>query len=108
MDLLFFEGQKYLAEVDVYWVQYGGGDPSEWIRKLAGRVPLVHMKDLGMVEGKQWTMEVGEGNMNFREILSACRDSSVEWFVVELDDCIRDSLDALRISKQGLERAMAR
>lgn len=33
MELLFDGHQKYSAEIDVYWVQYGGGDPAQWIRK---------------------------------------------------------------------------
>jgi len=49
--------------------QFGGGDPAQWIRKLRGRVPLVYLKDMGIREGKQIFMEVGEGNLNWEEIL---------------------------------------
>ena len=28
-------------EIDVYWVQSGGADPLEWIRKVAGRMKKV-------------------------------------------------------------------
>ena len=35
------------AELDTYWVQFGGGDPVAWCKKVAGRMPLLHMKDYG-------------------------------------------------------------
>jgi len=26
------------SELDVYWVQHGGGDPATWVRKVSGRM----------------------------------------------------------------------
>jgi len=37
-----------LAELDTYWVQAGGGDPVAWCKKMAGRMPLLHLKDYGV------------------------------------------------------------
>ena len=104
MEIIFDDviWKDYLAELDVYWIQYAGGDPSQWIRKFTGRVPLVHIKDLGVVDGKPMTMEVGEGNMNMPAILDACKESGVEWFIVEQDDSLRDPVESLRISKKFL------
>ncbi|MDH4179893.1 MAG: sugar phosphate isomerase/epimerase, partial [Armatimonadota bacterium] len=47
LDVLYEETDpRYLqSEPDTYWIQYGGGDPVHWCRKLKGRVPLLHMKD---------------------------------------------------------------
>ena len=78
--------------------------PGEWIRKYHGRVPLAHIKDYGIVEGKPMTMEVGEGNMNWPYILDACKDSGVEWYIVEQDDSLRDTVESLKISKTFLEK----
>jgi len=106
MEMIYNESiwANWLCEIDVYWVQYAGGDPSEWIRKYRRRVPLVHIKDYGIVEGKPMTLEVGEGNMNWPYILEACKDAGVEWYIVEQDDTLRDSLESLKISKAFLER----
>ena len=79
-------------------------DPAEWIRKFQGRVPLTHIKDLGIVEGKPVTMEVGEGNMNMPYILDACKYSGVEWYIVEQDDSLIDTVESLRMSKNYLEK----
>jgi sugar phosphate isomerase/epimerase len=106
MEIVFNEAnwKDYLVEIDVCWVQYAGGDPAQWLRKYSGRVPLAHIKDLGMVNGKPVTMEVGDGNMNLPYILDACRESGVQWYIVEQDDPLMDSIDSLRVSKDYLEK----
>ncbi|OQA47341.1 MAG: Inosose dehydratase [Chloroflexi bacterium ADurb.Bin325] len=115
LELLYAEADpRYLqAELDTYWVQHGGGDPVAWIRKLAGRMPVIHLKDMVMVEGGQDTWsgvtqamaEIGEGNLNWPAILAACEEAGVEWYAVEQDVCRRDPFESLRISYNNL-RAM--
>lgn len=92
-------------EVDTYWVQHGGADPALWIEKAAGRLPCVHLKDLGMkTDRTQIMLPVGEGNLNWDRIFEACRKAQVEWYIVEQDncngedpfDCLRRSLDFVR------------
>ncbi len=92
------------AEIDTYWVQAGGGDPAEWIRKYAGRVPVLHAKDMIIgPDNKQRFAEVGEGNLNWHAILSASKDAGVEWYCVEQDDCYeRDPFESLKISLENL------
>jgi sugar phosphate isomerase/epimerase len=86
-------------EVDTYWVQHGGGDPAAWIDRLAGRVPCVHLKDLGMKPDRtHQIMEVGQGNMNWPGILAACQRAGVEWYIVEQDTCYRDPFESVKIS----------
>ena len=91
---------KYVTgEIDTYWVQHGGGDPAAWIRMLTGRMFLVHFKDFRIVSGEQRFAEVGEGNLNWPNILEACKTTGVEWYIVEQDNCYdRDPFDSLKIS----------
>lgn len=91
---------KYVTgEIDTYWVQHGGGDPAAWIRMLKGRMFLVHFKDFRIVGGEQRFAEVGEGNLNWPNILEACKTTGVEWYIVEQDNCYdRDPFDSLKIS----------
>lgn len=91
------------AEIDTYWIQHGGGDPAWWITHLAGRIPLVHLKDMGVVGGQPAMAEVGEGNLNWPAILAACRQSGVEWYIVEQDICQRDPFESLAISLRNLK-----
>jgi sugar phosphate isomerase/epimerase len=109
LDIIYDESDpRYLqAELDTYWVQHGGGDPAAWIRRLKNRMPVVHLKDMAVVsEGwnvQQLMAEVGEGNLNWPEILSACQDAGVQWYAVEQDECQRDPFESLQISYQNLK-----
>ncbi|MGI8907323.1 MAG: sugar phosphate isomerase/epimerase family protein [Candidatus Sumerlaeaceae bacterium] len=87
------------AEIDTYWVQHGGGDPVEWCRKLKGRLPLLHMKDYKIGEdNKPDYAEIGNGNLNWRRIISTAERSGCEWFIVEQDTTPGDPFDSLKIS----------
>lgn len=90
-------------EIDTYWVQHGGADPSAWIDKVKGRVPTVHMKDMDIVQGKQVFAEVGEGNMNWPEILKACKDAGVVYYIVEQDVCLRDPFESIAMSLKNMK-----
>jgi len=105
LDIIFEESDaRYLqAEIDTYWVQHGGGDPAAWIRKVKGRMPVVHLKDMVIVDRKQVYAEVGEGNLNWSAILEACREAGVEWYAVEQDTCQRDPFESLAISFRNLK-----
>jgi len=105
LEILYEESDPaYLqAEIDTYWVQYGGGDPAAWCRKLKGRLPLLHLKDMGIQDNKQIMMEVGEGNLEWDTILSACREAGTQWYLVEQDVCQRHPLESLKISLENMK-----
>jgi len=107
LEILYEESDpRFLqSEIDTYWIQHGGGDPAAWIRKLAGRAPVVHLKDMAVIENKPTFAEVGEGNLNWPAILAACREAGTEWYVVEQDTCQGDPFDSLATSYRNL-RAM--
>jgi len=107
LDIIYEESDpRYLqAEIDTYWVQYGGGDPMAWIARMKGRMPVVHLKDMVIMGGQPAMAEVGEGNLNWPAILEACCKAGVEWCAIEQDVCRRDPFESLRISYENL-RAM--
>ncbi|TVR51247.1 MAG: sugar phosphate isomerase/epimerase [Puniceicoccaceae bacterium] len=87
------------AELDTYWVQYGGGDPVAWCEKMAGRMPLIHLKDYTFTtENKPTFCEIGNGNLDFRRIVAAAEKAGCEWFIVEQDTCPGDPFDSIRQS----------
>ena len=55
-----------------------------------------------VVEGRAVQTEVGNGNLDWPEILSACREAGAEWLIVEQDETERDSLESLAISYRNL------
>ena len=93
----------FTAEIDTYWVQHGGGDPIAWIKKLSGRIPLLHLKDMTMKGSQQLMAEIGEGNLNWQGILPAAKEAGVIWYIVEQDTCQRDPFESLAISLRNLK-----
>ena len=65
---------------------------------------IVHLKDMAIKDGQQVFAEVGEGNLEWPEILQACREAGVEWYLVEQDTCQRDPFESLEISLRNLHR----
>lgn len=103
--------------IDTFWIQFGGGDVVAWLEKLAGRIPVVHFKDLGIyhkldlqtpkgggldfsspIGFQQIMTPVGSGNMDFERITAACKAAGTKHVLVEQDICQGDPLEALRQS----------
>lgn len=105
MELLFEHASPLLkAEIDTYWVQHGGANPASWIKKLTGRIIVVHLKDMAVINNEQVMAEVGEGNLEWPAILAACTQAGVEWYAVEQDICYRDPFESLAISLRNLQQ----
>ena len=93
-------------ELDVFWVSVAGHDPAETLRKHAGRVPLVHLKDkaAGLVSQfnekvtPETFKEVGNGSIDFAAVLAAAQEAGVEHYFVEQDQTTGDPLASLRQS----------
>ncbi len=105
LEILFDETDpRYVqAELDTYWIQFGGGDVCDWILRLKDRMPVIHFKDMAMAGWRDHLMmEVGEGNLNWPAILNACREANVEWYAVEQDICPGDPFESLAISYRNL------
>ncbi len=91
------------AELDTYWVQYGGGDPIAWARKMRGRQPLIHLKDY-MIDGAnqpQYT-DVGAGTLDFPIIIAEAEAGGCEWFIVERDPAPSDPFESIARSFEYL------
>jgi sugar phosphate isomerase/epimerase len=71
--------------LDVAWITLGGADPAHILRKMAGRVPAIHLKDVyDTDEIGKWTA-VGTGVVKIKESIEAAREIGVEWMTVEQD-----------------------
>ncbi len=105
LDILYDEvPAEYLqTELDACWVNVGGENPSDYIKKYSGRAPVVHLKDfygeksedmyeLIGIEKKVPTRPgnfefrpVGSGVQDFPSILKAAEEAGALWVVVEQD-----------------------
>ncbi len=99
LDLLFERtSEQYLrAELDTYWIKHGGEDPVEYIKKYAGRLPILHLKDMANDKERSFA-EIGQGVLSWDDIFKAAAEAGVEWYCVEQDVCRRDPLESARIS----------
>lgn len=73
--------------LDTYWVQLGGGDVCQWLEKLAGRAPCLHLKDVAVAGFEPVMAHVGGGNLDFGRILETAERTGVEHLLVEQDTC---------------------
>lgn len=103
LDYLYEHTQKeYVkAELDLYWIAYAHQDPSEYIRRYAGRCPVVHLKDM-TADDERFFAEVGQGTLNWPGILSAAEESDVQWYIVEQDVCRNNPLESIQMSFEFL------
>ncbi len=106
IDILFEETDRnFDFELDTYWIQAGGANPVDWIYKVKGRMDVVHFKDMvGSLDNTHKMAEVGEGNLNWPDIIRACRDTDVKWCAVEQDICERSPFDSLEMSLNNLKK----
>ena len=103
LEILLENAPELEIQIDTYWIQHGGGDPAEWIEKFSGRVSSIHLKDMGIIKGEQVMPPVGEGNLNWRRIIEACKKAGVKYGFVEIDQTTIDPFGAVRISLQNLK-----
>lgn len=112
---------KYMGfELDIHWIQRGGENPVEFIKKYAGRIRLLHLKDYRISEvqipekfdpatfmsvftSNVQFAEVGEGSLPIKECIEAGFAGGSEYFLVEQDDTYgRDPFESLKISRDNL------
>lgn len=114
---------EYLqAELDTCWVNIGGENPAEYIKKYTGRCPIVHLKDfiggktknmyalIGTDEATEEKSEefafrpVGKGVQNFSEILEASIEAGAEYVIVEQDSTYDiPCIEAAKMSRDYLK-----
>ena len=111
-------------ELDTHWIHRGGENPVEFIKKYAGVVRLLHLKDYRIANVNMPDMsqgfdmkkfstaffsepvqfaELGQGNLPLKACIEAGLESGAEYFLIEQDDSYgRDPFDCLRDSRDHL------
>jgi len=86
-------------------VQAGGAEPTHWLRKCAGRMPVIHFKDMCITPDREMRMApIGEGNLNWPALLDAANTGQTEYAFIEQDatydrdpfECLASSFRYLR------------
>lgn len=97
------DADNFKLILDVYWLAVAGLNPAKYIRENKGRIACVHFKDLQVVENSHGFGDVGEGNLDWDEIIEACNEADVKYALVERDKCDGDPFDSLRNSYEYLK-----
>ena len=84
-------------ELDVYWVAFAGLNPNTVLERFAGRLPIVHLKDMSN-DGRRTFASVGSGSLDFPSILEMGERIGAAWGIVEQDVCPGDPLESVRSS----------
>ena len=103
-----FDKENVSFVLDTYWLQHGGKDVREMIELLAGRVDILHIKDMEACRDVRigettvsvpYITEIGSGNLNFKSIIATAEACGVKYFVVEDDRAVEvGSFDAVKKS----------
>jgi sugar phosphate isomerase/epimerase len=97
-------------EIDLFWTTKAGQKPIELFKKYPGRFQLFHLKDMYTKQAPIFTTDgvsdfapVGEGLINFKEILAAGSIAGMKYFFVE-QDATKDGkpFDAIKTSITNL------
>lgn len=90
--------EKVMFELDVYWATKGGVNPSAYIKKYAGRFPLLHIKDDNIIGASQ--------TVDFEAIFNAAYKCGLEAYYVEIEansipimECAEKSAEYLSSAK---------
>lgn len=95
--------------LDTYWLQNAGADVRHWIEMLAGRVDILHIKDMKKNPAfEDWTRtdyaEIGSGNLWWEGIFESAEKAGVRYYVVEQDTTPGDPFESLKISSDFMHR----
>lgn len=88
--------------LDTYWVQHGGADIRRMIERLSGRVDILHLKDMAAWNPETkapYYTQIGDGNIDMKDIVALAEAHGVKYFVVEQDGNFEvDSLSSIKKS----------
>ncbi|HTQ66463.1 MAG TPA: sugar phosphate isomerase/epimerase [Puia sp.] len=78
-------------EMDIFWMQFGGGDPVALLKKYGNRWKLIHLKDLkkGAVKnhtgltGPENNVPLGQGEIDIPGILKEAKKIGIKHYFIE-------------------------
>ncbi|WP_339704564.1 sugar phosphate isomerase/epimerase [uncultured Kriegella sp.] len=87
-------------QMDLYWVTKAGADPVKYFEKYPGRFKIWHVKDM---DDQGRFAPVGNGNIDFKRILSHKKLSGMKYYMVEQDKTFTmQPLEAIEVSHKAL------
>ncbi len=94
-----------VMEMDLCWAVRGKYNPVDWFRLYPGRFHAVHMKDLAS-QDKDGSCIIGEGVVNFKEIIANQKLGGIKLFIVELEDYKKTSVEDVAVCYKNLRKIL--
>ena len=98
---IFMKGtdpKNFDFELDMYWAEYAGVDPLKYFMKHSSRIRLAHIKDLWQKDSKRESCNLGEGIINYKDILPEARKHGLKYCIVEQEAFTKSPVkDAVKI-----------
>lgn len=91
-DLMLANTERLKIELDTAWADNGMEDAARLIGRIAPRLAVIHVKDYRPGKPREEGgvhpifVSVGNGVLDWIEILSAAQQAGVEWAIVEQDE----------------------
>lgn len=105
MDIMVreFANENFTFCLDTYWLVHAGVEIREWLEKLAGKVHILHLKDKGIpfAINDATITELGNGNINFKEVIKIAQATGVKHLCYEQDNGF--AVDCLDSAKKSAE-----
>ena len=87
--LEYILGEDLDWEADLAWAHRSGEDPSAWIQRYRGRIPLIHVKDIappGENTVEDGWADVGAGALDWSALWAECVAAGAETMIAEHDN----------------------
>jgi sugar phosphate isomerase/epimerase len=82
--------------LDIYHIKTSGNNPAEWVRKAAGRADMTHFKDYKIENSEIVLCPVGQGVIEWEEIIRACNETGVKYCFAEQENWEKDAFECLK------------
>lgn len=112
-DEMLKNAKNYDFNMDVYWVQMGGGDPLAIMKKYPKKFPLLHLKDRahgtpGNTDGRgdvETNVVLGTGDVDIRGLIKQAQKVGTKFLIIE-DESSR-SVQQIPQSVEYIKKVMA-
>ena len=90
IECMMDQNENLKFEIDLGWTVAGGVEPISWLQKYSNKIIACHLKDFYSKEKDMLDHDnqsaIGEGFIDWSELISSVKETNCELFVLEHDD----------------------
>jgi sugar phosphate isomerase/epimerase len=103
-ELLKLTDPKFVVfEMDAGWVFASGNKPVDYLTKMPGRFPMMHVKDMvRQADGKELMTVLGKGSIDYGPIMRAA--TGLKYYFVEQEAFEMEPIEELRLNAEYMRK----